>query len=161
MKFMYEVVQYLLLLLLMCLFVFKWLQVINHNLLSQLCLSAQFERSRFLQTVNESAGKCVIISEVHLKSGIRGAVVVLCVCVHKAVSQKVMFGCKPRAASLTFLYGLCDLLRVLGEVKVGHIGFQVTNGTLPSRHTESLDGQLWKNKSKSEESGSVRKEIPS
>lgn len=77
----------------------------------------------------------------HLRSAIQGHCPVVFYDT-KTVSKKVMFGSKLTAASLTFLYGLRDLLRVLGEVKVGHVGLQVTDGTLPSRHAESLDGQL-------------------
>lgn len=48
----------------------------------------------------------------------------------------------PPAASLTLLYGLCDFLCVLGEVKVCHVGLQVAYRTFPSCHTESLYGQI-------------------
>lgn len=43
---------------------------------------------------------------------------------------------------LTFLYGLSDLIGVLGEVQVCHVGLQVADRTLPSCHAESLYGQI-------------------
>lgn len=45
------------------------------------------------------------------------------------------------AESCTFVYGLCDFLRVCGEVKICHVGLQVAYRTIASCHAESLYGQ--------------------
>lgn len=43
---------------------------------------------------------------------------------------------------LTLLYGLGDFGCILGQVQVCHVGLQVANRALPSRHAESLYGQI-------------------
>lgn len=44
---------------------------------------------------------------------------------------------------LTLLYGLGDFGCILGEVQVCHVGLQVANRALSSRHAESLYAQIW------------------
>lgn len=53
-----------------------------------------------------------------------------------------------KSTPLTFFQGLSDLGWVSRQVKVGAVGLQVSNGTVPTSHAEALDEQLCKQEKK-------------
>ena len=100
-----------------------------------LLLAAQCAVEVSLNIINESlrksTRKCVNISTIHLETAERNLYI-------KREIRVIM----STRHHLTFFYGLCHFVRVLGEVKVGHVGLQVAYRAFSSGHTKSLYAQI-------------------